>query len=198
MPPDPSHLRALVKKALAALDVEGGPAVLGLSRWIDTVARWNERIDLTAARNDEELVDLLVADAAVLSTILPEKQTVVDVGTGAGAPGLPLAMLRPDLHVTLVEPLAKRIALLRTVVGAERLTHVSVVRGKGEDVATRFDVALSRATLPPPEWAVLGAKLGGEVVVLLAQGEPPAGTWRVDKRYFWPLTGASRRVLVGR
>lgn len=195
---DPSRLRTLVKKALTDLSGESSPAVAPLARWIDTVARWNERIDLTAARSDEELVDLLVADAAILATLVDERRAVVDVGTGAGAPGLPLALLRPDLRVTLVEPLAKRVALLRTVVGAERLTSVTVVRGKGEDLATRFDLAMSRATLPPPAWAALGAKLADETAIFLAQGEPPEGEWRVDRRYAWPLTGALRRLVLGR
>lgn len=178
-----------------------------IARWIATVADWNARIDLTAARTEDELVDLMLADALVLAPRLPPSARVVDVGTGAGAPGLPLGLARPDLDVTLVEPLQKRVALLRTVTGELVQTgspsRLRVVRGRGEDVTRRgqaFDVAVSRATLPPPEWLRLGAELApqGDVWVLLAREEPPAlAGWTAvdDVRYRWPLTGAERRAV---
>jgi 16S rRNA (guanine527-N7)-methyltransferase len=132
---------------------------------------------------------------------------VVDVGTGAGAPGLPLAILRPDLEVTLVEPLQKRVALLRMTQGKLRQLGVApgleVRRGKGEDLVGRehYDVAVSRATLAPPRWLELGGRLAKEVVVLVAQHEPPERQgWVVvdDHRYEWPRTGAQRRMIVYR
>ena len=162
--------------------------------------RWNERVDLTAARSTKELVDLAVADAAVIAPFLPEKARVVDVGTGAGAPGLGIAILRADATVTLVEPLAKRVAFLRTVVGTIRTENVRVMRSRGEEVADTFDVAVSRATLAPAEWLALGARLApqGSVLVLLAREEPPAlAGWKIadDVRYLWQLTGAARRLV---
>jgi 16S rRNA (guanine527-N7)-methyltransferase len=127
------------------------------------------------------------------------------VGTGAGAPGLPLALARGDLAVTLVEPLQKRAALLRTVAGslAAGIARPAIVRARGEDLAARgerFDVAVSRATLPPPAWLELGARLApaGEVWVLLAREEPPRGeAWTIaeDIRYRWPLTDKERRAV---
>lgn len=171
-------------------------------RWLAGVARWNARIDLTAARTDAELVDLMVADAAFFAGEIGEGMTVVDVGSGAGAPGLPLALLRPDLRVTLVEPMQKRVALLRLAVGQTGLAaRVRVERARGEEVTRRFDVALSRATLPPADWLALGTGLvspPGEVWVLLAQGEPPAcDGWQiaVDRSYRWPLTDLPRRAV---
>jgi len=181
-----------------------------LETWVALVAAYGDKIDLTAARSADELCDLMLADALVLAGSIPEAARVVDVGSGAGAPGLPLACARPDLEVTLVEPKQLRVATLRSAIGrvfgpggplAGR-RGPKVVRGKGEEVAERaerFDVAISRATLPPPEWLELGARLApeGEVWVLLAKAEPPllAG-WRLadDLRYVWPLTGAERRA----
>jgi 16S rRNA (guanine527-N7)-methyltransferase len=176
-----------------------------IGAWIALVAAWNQRIDLTAARGEDELVDLMLADALALAPRLPEGARVVDVGTGAGAPGLPLALARGDLAVTLVEPLQKRVSLLRTAVGAlgAGLTRPAVVRARGEDLVARgerFDVALSRATLAPPAWLSLGAKLapGGEVWVLLAREAPPAEEgWQAveDLHYRWPLTDKERRAV---
>jgi 16S rRNA (guanine527-N7)-methyltransferase len=173
--------------------------------WVGLVAAWNKRIDLTAARSEDELVDLMVADALALASQVPEGARVVDVGTGAGAPGLPLSLSRSDLSVTLVEPLQKRVSFLRTAVGAlaGHGARPSVVRARGEDLAARdarFDVAMSRATLSPPAWLELGAKLAptGEVWVLLAREEPPSHEgWSIaaDLRYRWPLTGRERRAV---
>lgn len=205
----PAHaLSALVAQALGAL--AGAPcepplspsadAVAALSRWADLVKLWNRKVDLTAARSDAELVDLLVADAAVLARFASPGARWVDVGTGCGAPGLGVALLAPSLSITLVEPLEKRVAFLRTAIGTLRRADVTVTRGKGEDVAGPFDVAVSRATLAPPAWAALGARLApqGDVYVLLARDEPPSLEGRaitLDVAYTWPLTKAPRRLV---
>lgn len=195
-----------VSRAAAALQAELGGAELGpgalerLTTWCAFVKETNTRIDLTAARSDDELVDLLVADALVLSWRLAANAAVVDVGSGAGAPGLPLALLRDDLGLTLVEPLDKRVSFLRASIGrvaADRPRLPEVVRGRGEVLVgrRRFDVAISRATLPPAEWLALGRSLAAEVWVLVARAtlDDEAPIEVVD--YTWPLTGAARRAL---
>jgi 16S rRNA (guanine527-N7)-methyltransferase len=197
-----ARVARVVRESSAAVSPEAEQA---MGAWIALVSTWNQRIDLTAARSEDELVDLMLADALVLAPRLPGGARVVDVGTGAGAPGLPLALARGDLSVTLVEPLQKRVSFLRTAVGAlgPGLTRPSVVRARGEDLLAtgeQFDVALSRATLAPPAWLSLGAQLApaGEVWVLLAREAPPAQEgWSVadDVQYRWPLTGKERRAV---
>ena len=194
-------------RAIASSGVEVTDAArAALVEWLEGIAHFNAKIDLTAARSDDELIDLMIADALVLAKRLPSGARFVDVGTGAGAPGLGLAIVRADLDATLVEPLDKRVAFLRRTIGAIAShlgARVRVVRGRGEDLvaqARTFDVALSRATLQPPEWLALGAKLSprGEVWCLLAQGDPPSVPgFRAtdDVRYDWPLTSASRRAI---
>jgi 16S rRNA (guanine527-N7)-methyltransferase len=187
--------------------------VFALSAWIELVQDWNKRMDLTAARSEDELIDLMLADALVLASHIRSGTRVVDVGSGAGAPGMPLAMLRGDLDVTLVEPQDKRVAFLRTTVGtvwgskeaagSTLLRRPQVLRERGEGLARRglsFGVAISRATLAPAKWLELGAKLSpeGEVWVLLAREAPPVRAGWVasdDIGYRWPLTGAGRRAV---
>lgn len=161
-------------------------------------------MDLTAARSDDELVDLMLADAFVLASRIPEGASFVDVGSGAGAPGLPIALLRPDLRVTLVEPLAKRIAFLRTVLGTTGRTDIVLEKARGEAMVRagrRWDEAVARATLAPAEWLALGTSMvgpRGSVWVLLAKEEPPALAGvevSADIAYEWPRTAAARRAV---
>lgn len=173
----------------------------GLVLWLDTLLEWNARLDLTAARTVNELVDLMVADAMVLAPHVAQGASLVDVGTGAGAPGLALAILRPDLKVTLVEPLTKRISFLRTVLAKVGRTDVTLVRARAEDVRATFDVAISRATLAPERWLSAGLVLAQDVWVLLAKDDAPShpdATMVQDLTYQWPLTEATRRMVAYR
>jgi 16S rRNA (guanine527-N7)-methyltransferase len=187
-------IESVIERAAAAAGAARHPLAPGavgqLCRWLDLVWTWNKKIDLTAAKTEPELAELGVLDAAVLAHRIDTGRHV-DVGSGFGAPGLPLAILRADLRTTLIEPLAKRATFLRTVVGTLGLVErVQVVESKGEPVAARgdrFDVATSRATLAPEAWAELGASLApeGEVTVLVAKSAVPelAGRsigWSVD------------------
>lgn len=187
--------------------VDAGPrgwpagAVDALTALLDLVVQWNRRIDLTAARDADELVDLLVADAAVLAKSRPAAGSRwVDVGSGAGAPGLVLALLVPSLVMTLVEPRDKRVAFLRTAIGKLGRDDILVERARSDRLAAaRWDIAVSRATLPPVEWLREGSRLATRAVwVLLArESAPELAGWRADhdERYVLPLTGAERRVV---
>ena len=175
-----------------------------LRQLLDLVVRWNERVDLTAARTPEELVDLYLADALVLlgGQLGEEAGAWLDVGSGAGAPGLVLQVLRPELDLTLVEPRAKRIAFLRTVLGSLELGAKLVGQRSEVLLPQSSDVAVSRATFPPEVWLAEGARLARRSVwVLLARGAAPEQPgWQLAKavEYAWPLTGAPRRALCFR
>jgi 16S rRNA (guanine527-N7)-methyltransferase len=175
-----------------------------LRQLLDLVVRWNERVDLTAARTPEELVDLYLADALVLlgGQLGEEAGAWVDVGSGAGAPGLVLQVLRPELDLTLVEPRAKRIAFLRTVLGSLELGAKLVGQRSEVLLPQSSDVAVSRATFPPEVWLAEGARLARRSVwVLLARGPAPEQPgWQLVKavEYEWPLTRAPRRALCFR
>ncbi|MCC6215921.1 MAG: class I SAM-dependent methyltransferase [Polyangiaceae bacterium] len=197
-----SELDRALAEALPRVAPRASPAAAeGIRAFLHLLSEWAPRVDLTAARDPRELVDLFVADAALLAEAARDAsgERWVDVGTGAGAPGIVLALLAPALRVTLVEPRAKRAAFLRTVIGRLGLDRVSLVPARSEVVSPRsFDVAVSRATLPPPEWLREGARLAPAVWVLLARGDAPAlAGWRVavEHEYVWPLTGVARRAL---
>jgi 16S rRNA (guanine527-N7)-methyltransferase len=202
----------LIERSLAALPSEALPAQVwrdaaqrrtclkALGQLLELVLLWNRRVDLTAARSAEELVDLYLADAWVLAASdADDGSSWIDVGSGAGAPGLVLQLLWPARALTLVEPRNKRVAFLRTAIGQLRL-HTQIEAERSESLrASACDVAISRATLPPEEWLAEGARLARQRVwVLLARGAAPSrpgwqATSEVD--YEWPLTQVPRRAL---
>jgi 16S rRNA (guanine527-N7)-methyltransferase len=113
-------------------------------------------------------------NCAVMSEMIPMGASVIDVGSGAGLPGIVLAVARPDLIITLVEPLARRTAFLSEAVTALGLeTTVTVVRGRAEDVAggppAAADVVTARAVAPLDRlagWCLPLAAVGGRLLAL--------------------------------
>jgi len=145
-----------------------------IGAFFELLMKWNTRVNLTGARSPQELVGEHLVDSLALATVVSQAASMVDVGSGGGLPAIPFAVLRPDCHVTMVEPRAKRTAFLAT---AQRLvgswTRLSLVRGRHEDLkGGGFAVAVSRATFQPAEWLRIGAPLvrsEGELVVLAAE-----------------------------
>ncbi|WP_310528023.1 16S rRNA (guanine(527)-N(7))-methyltransferase RsmG [Nocardioides sp.] len=105
---------------------------------------------LIGPREAPRLWDRHLLNCAVLGEAIPLDVSVCDVGSGAGLPGLVLAIARPDLRITLVEPLLRRTTFLEEAVEQLGLTQVTVVRGRAEEVKERhgFDVVTSRAVAP--------------------------------------------------
>ena len=105
---------------------------------------------LIGPREAPRLWDRHLLNCAVLGDLLPEDSSVCDIGSGAGLPGLVLAIARPDLRITLVEPLLRRTTFLEEVVAELALDHVEVVRGRADALhgSRRFDVVTSRAVAP--------------------------------------------------
>ncbi|CAA9393339.1 MAG: 16S rRNA (guanine(527)-N(7))-methyltransferase [uncultured Nocardioidaceae bacterium] len=129
---------------------------------------------LMGPREVPRLWDRHILNCAVLTELVPSDATVCDVGSGAGLPGLVVAIRRPDLRVTLVEPLLRRTLFLQEAVESLALSNVEVVRGRAEALhGTRtFDVVTSRAVAAMKlllEWSLPLVNEGG--VVLAMKGE---------------------------
>ena len=127
-----------------------------LSVYLDMLREWNGRMDLTAVTDDEETVDKHFIDSltGLKTGLITEGVSLIDVGTGAGFPGLVLAAARPDLQVTLLDSQAKRLSFLEAVGQALRLNNIRLVHARAEDGARRkelrerFDFAVARALAP--------------------------------------------------
>src|SRR5690554_6561534 len=138
---------------------------------------WNRQVNLTRIVEPREMAIKHFIDSAtvLLYDLLPAGARVVDVGTGAGFPGLVLKVLRPDLHVVLMDSLAKRLRFLDAVIGALGLVGVETVHSRAEDAGRSsvwreaHDVAIARAVA---DLRVLGeyllplVRVGGKMVAL--------------------------------
>lgn len=126
---------------------------------------------LIGPREVPRLWDRHLLNCGVLAAELPPSATVADVGSGAGLPGLVVAIARPDLHVTLIEPLLRRTTFLAEVVEDLALTNVEVVRGRADSVHgdRTFDVVTSRAVAPLStllEWSMPLVAPRGELLAM--------------------------------
>ncbi|WP_420176966.1 16S rRNA (guanine(527)-N(7))-methyltransferase RsmG [Luteococcus sp. OSA5] len=123
-----------------------GNAYETINRYVDILGTKAIDWGLMGPREKDRLWERHVLNSAALADLIPQGSTVVDVGSGAGLPGIPLAVLRPDLQMTLLEPLLRRFNFLgETVQDLGLEDRIDVVRGRAEDCDETFDVVTCRA-----------------------------------------------------
>lgn len=119
--------------------------------YMDLILEWNEKINLTAITEPEEVILKHFIDSLTINKYIRENKTLADVGTGAGFPGIPLKIYRPDLNVTLVDSLNKRINFLNEVIFKLDLKDINTVHSRIEDFGKdkkyreSFDYVTARA-----------------------------------------------------
>lgn len=117
----------------AGADAMFGPRLELATAYVERLAGDGITRGLIGPREGERLWDRHLLNSAAMTELLPADARVVDVGTGAGLPGIPMAIRRPDLRVDLVEPMLRRTTFLDEVVGELALEHVRVLRGRADD-----------------------------------------------------------------
>jgi 16S rRNA (guanine527-N7)-methyltransferase len=115
--------------------------------YLSELKRWNKAYNLTALTKDEEIVTKHFLDSLLYLSFVPEGQhTVCDIGSGAGFPGIPMAIVRDDLTLLLVEPTRKRCSFLRHMKRTLPLSNIEVIEARVEEVTERLcDIAVTRA-----------------------------------------------------
>ena len=157
--------------------------------------RWNRTLNLTSIKKMEEAVERHYCESLFLGTHLPQGPLrIADIGSGAGFPGFPVAVLRPDCSVTLIESHQRKAVFLREA--CRKLPNVRVLARRAEDVDEQFDWAISRAV----SYEDLGSflkKLAASVDLLTGGEAPPEGigfVWQPAVRVPW---GEQRFLRTG-
>ena len=143
---------------------------------LDLLERWNRRVNLTAIRDRDEMVTVHLLDSLAARPLL-HGTTVLDIGTGAGFPGLPLAIVEPDRRFVLLDGNNKKIQFVQHAAATLGLDNVEPVKARAEDYAPgyRFDTVIARAVAAVPRLLELaGHHVGEDGVFVALKGRYPA------------------------
>jgi 16S rRNA (guanine527-N7)-methyltransferase len=193
--------------ALVRLRLEPMPAELAakFSAYQTLLDHWNTRMNLTSIRDREQQVSRHFVESIFCARHLPQGiETVLDFGSGAGFPGVPIALCRPELRVTLGESQGKKASFLREAVRTLGIGNAEVFDGRIEimEEGREFGAVTMRAVDKMPTALAIAVKrvrIGGVLVVFTTEStedlEPEGFEWRED----WKLPGSERSLLrIGR
>ncbi len=194
--PQLSALESLVRDA-ATLGVSlGGTEVRSLLALLDELARWNRTYNLTAITSREDMVTRHLLDSLAIHPDLAGMR-IADAGTGAGFPGLPLAVCNPQRHFTLIDSVEKKIRFVSHAVHTLGLANVTPLKARAEHLRpdTPFETVVARAFAPLPKLlATVAPLLGAGGRVLAMKGRRPEEELRALPAS-WRLAGARELTI---
>jgi 16S rRNA (guanine527-N7)-methyltransferase len=184
-----------------AADTLFGPRLGRAQRYAEILAGAGVERGLIGPREVDRLWDRHLLNSAAIAELFEPNERVADIGSGAGLPGIPLALARPDLRITLIEPLLRRSDFLQEVVDALGV-DVAVVRGRAEDRSVRdqvgeMDVVVSRAVASLDKltrWSLPLLRRDGRMLAL--KGERAAEEIRAHRRVMASLGAVDVRVVT--
>lgn len=151
--------------------------VARFEQYFDMLVEWNEKFNLTAITDLEQVEQKHFLDSLLGAELIPNGSKICDVGSGAGFPSIPLAIIRPDCNFTLLDSLNKRITFLSAVKDALNLTNCTCIHTRAEDYACNyreaFDVCVARAVAPLPtllEYCIPLLEVGGKLIAYKGSG----------------------------
>ena len=141
--------------------------------YMNLLIEWNEKVNLTAITEPKDIINKHFIDSLTILPYLKENNKIIDVGTGAGFPGLPVKIANPSLDITLLDSLNKRINFLEEVISILQLQNIKSVHGRAEEYAKDnreiYDIAVSRAVAELPillEYLLPFVKVGGKCICM--------------------------------
>lgn len=169
----------VLRAGVLALGLPVDEAALGrLGVFAERLVAWNRKVNLTAITEPREMAEKHFLDSLVLLPALAGRRTLLDVGCGAGLPGMAVACARPDLEVTCCDSVGKKVAFVKAVAAELRLP-VRGVAARASGVPARdglpvCEAVVSRALADPDRWVPLGAPYvapGGVLLAMLGKGQ---------------------------
>lgn len=202
-------LGAILREGAGALGLElPEETVAPLLRHLELLAKWNQKINLTAVTDPVEMVEKHLLDSLAVAPLVPAG-TLLDAGTGAGFPGVPIRLVRPDVQVVLVDSVGKKVAFLKTLLAELKLTGARALSARllgdpAREGLSTADAAVARAFSSPAEWLALAASYvrpGGTILVLAGPRDAlPDGVGATALRrtaeYVLPFSKAQRRIGI--
>lgn len=143
--------------------------------YMNLLLDWNEKINLTAITEEKEFIKKHFLDSLTISSFIENKNKIIDVGTGAGFPGIPLKICNESLEVTLIDSVNKKVNVLNDAIKKLNLQDIEAIHTRAEDLANdlkyreKFDVAVSRAVSNMStlvEYLLPFVKIGGKVICM--------------------------------
>ena len=187
---------------ISQLDALASP----LGRLAELLAQWSVRMNLTAHRDAEAVVRRLILEAVALDRQLPEVSSMVDLGTGAGFPGLPIALLHPERTVTLVESRERPHHFQRAAARELEIGNAVLRLGRAEELPPEPHALVTAQAMATPHQAVIWmlpwAEPGGILALPLSEAQPPPGSMEgigaeSVSSYTVPLGGPRRALWLG-
>jgi len=177
-------MKALARDALALFNVHlSGRQVMALLTYERELLEWNQKFNLTAIRDTESIrtKHFLDSFSCVLAWKASPPNHLIDVGTGAGFPGIPIKILYPNLRLTLVESVGKKAMFCQHIVRVLGLEHVDVIQARAEDLGQdlahreKYDWAIARAVANLnvlSEYLIPLVKIGGNIIAQKGESGP--------------------------
>ena len=149
---DFEQFKNLLKEELKNLSIDiSDVQVKQFYTYMNLLVEWNKKINLTAITEANEIITKHFIDSLIISKYLQEGKNVMDIGTGAGFPGIPLKIINNNIHIDLVDSLNKRITFLNEVITKLELNDINAIHSRAEDLARivkyreNYDIVVSRA-----------------------------------------------------
>jgi 16S rRNA (guanine527-N7)-methyltransferase len=206
------RFQSALRGGIDALGLAVAPeALVLLERYADRLLTWNRKVNLTAITDPGEVAEKHLVDSLALLPELQGARTLLDVGSGAGLPGVPLACVKPELEVVCCDGVGKKIAFVKAIAAELDLkVRAFAVRADGDPETERLplsDVVVSRALADPDRWLPLGKCYlapGGRLLAMLGRDADEAKLRQIAlplglelerlRRFVLPASGAERAV----
>ena len=143
--------------------------------YMNILLEWNEKVNLTAITDEKEIILKHFIDCLVVNKYIYDKEKIADIGTGAGFPGIPIKIANPNIEITLIDSLNKRINFLNELVNEIDIKNIEIIHSRAEELSRnlnyreKFDVVVSRAVAPMNvlvEYTLPFIKKGGKLIAM--------------------------------
>lgn len=187
-----------------------------LGIFLDELEEWSKKLNLTGLTSRQSIIDELLIDSIMPAPFMPDQGNLLDIGSGAGFPAIPIKICKPRLRCQLMEPKSKKVSFLKQIIRIGKLEKIDVIKGHIEEGAgllhpKGYDIITSRALAPLPQfltWSAPHLTPGGLIVAFLGKRSEEALRQSADimrkhnlfpfKSITYSLTGKSseRNLLI--